>query len=368
MAAVLAVLACFPAQAAQAGQRRPPAMLGAIRWDAWTTWASETGWAGYEQCLWPKQWHYRVPFYGRILGDDRVEIRNDTQEVMDKEIDYAAKSGLGYWAFDWYHPHAWPNADNMTRCLDLYLKSKKRSRVKYCLILLAGVHLGPKEEWPKTVEYLVQRFKDPNYVKVLGNRPLVYWFDMDKFVPFWGTEAAGQEALRLLRERTMAAGLGAPYMAVMCFWPPNGVEQLKSFGMDALSAYVNPPGNEDREQPYVDAVALNRWFWDECKRSGKPFIPTVTTGWDYRPMKLPRFQDRDVKNNWFAAATPDELTEHVEGAMHWVRLNPTVCEANTVIIYAWNELSEGGWLVPTLSEGTRRLDAVRRAVNRARRH
>jgi len=25
--------------------------------------------------------------------------------------------------------------------------------------------------------------------------------------------------------------------------------------------------------------------------------------------------------------------------------------ANAILIYAWNELDEGGWLVPTLSEG-----------------
>ncbi len=346
---------------------RPTPLIGAIRWDAWTTWASETGWAGYEQCLWPKQWHTRVPFYGKVVSDERVEIRADRQDVMDRELDYAVKGGLSYWAFGWYHPKGWANADNMTKCLDLYLKSKRRARLKYCLILMAGVHLGPKDEWPATVDYLVRRFQDPGYVKVLGNRPLVYWFDMDRFVPFWGTEAAGREALSLLRERTKAAGLGNPYMALMCFWPPHGVEQMEQFGLDALSAYVNPPGSDDRELPYSNAVALNRWFWEECRKTGKPFIPTVTVGWDYRPMKLPRYPDRDLRNNWFTPATPQELEAHVSGAIDWVRQNPTTCEANAIVLYAWNEFAEGGWLAPTLSEGTRKLDAVRRAVDKARR-
>ena len=357
----------YAGQAAPDGKNRPPAVLGAIRWDAWTTWASETEWAGYEKCLWPKEWHHRVPFYGKIVSDDRVEVRADTQAIMDKEIDYAVKGGLTYWAFGWYHRRGWQNADNMTRSLDLYLKSKRRSRLKYSLILMAGPHLGPKAEWPATIDYLVQRFKDRNYVKVLGNRPLVYWFDMDQFVPFWGSAAAGNEALRLLRERTRAAGLGDPYMALMTFWPPRGVEQLNQFGLDAISAYVNPPGSENREQPYADAVGLNRWYWEECKKTGKPFIPTVTVGWDYRPMKLPRYPDRDVKNNWFTPATSEELTAHVVGAMEWVRQNPAVCEANAVVLYAWNEITEGGWLVPTLSEGTQRLDAIRRAVDQSRR-
>lgn len=357
---LFAALAASPAHAA--APRRPAPMLGAIRWDAWTTWASETGWAGYEQCLWPARWHYRLPFYSKEVGPDKAEIRGDRQEVMDREIDYAARGGLSYWAFGWYHPSGWKDAETMTRCLDLYLKSRQRHRLKYCLILMAGLHLGPKDEWPATVDYLVARFKERNYVKVLGNRPLVYWFDMDQFIPFWGSESAGNESLKLLRERTRAAGLGDPYMALMTFWPPRGVAQADQFHLDALSAYVNPPGSEDREQPYSDAVALNHWFWEECRKTGKPFIPTVTVGWDYRPMKLPRYPDRDPRNNWFTPATPDELTTHVRGAMDWVRANPGTCQANSVILYAWNEIAEGGWLVPTLSEGTRRLDAVKRAT------
>ncbi len=30
-----------------------------------------------------------------------------------------------------------------------------------------------------------------------------------------------------------------------------------------------------------------------------------------------------------------------------------------MLIYAWDEFSEGGWICPTLSEGTARLDAIR---------
>ena len=29
-----------------------------------------------------------------------------------------------------------------------------------------------------------------------------------------------------------------------------------------------------------------------------------------------------------------------------------------MLVYAWNENSEGGWLVPTLGEGTARVDAL----------
>jgi len=344
-------------------QRPERPLIGAIRWDAWTHWAGETGWGGYEKCLGPEQWHYRLPFYAKVVSDKDVEIRADTREVMDEEIAYAAAGGLDYWAFGWYHPRGWEHADNMTKSFDLYLASEHRSDIAYCLILFGGPHLGPKDQWPATVDYLVERFREPNYVKVLGNRPLVYWFSMEEFVPYWGGEEAATASLDLLRERSVAAGLGDPYMVLMCFWPPQGAELLGTLGLDALSAYANPPGNDNRELPYADCVALNRWFWEECKGTGKQFIPTVNAGWDYRPMKRAEFPDRDPQNDWFAEATPDELASHLAGALQWVKENPGVCEANSVMIYAWNELSEGGWIVPTLAEGTARLDAIRRIID-----
>ncbi len=52
-------------------------------------------------------------------------------------------------------------------------------------------------------------------------------------------------------------------------------------------------------------------------------------------------------------------------ALEWNRTNPKAGEANAVIIYAWNEFDEGGWICPTLSEGTGRLDAIRRVLTAA---
>ena len=363
------VLASLPG-AAQVGVgggttalRRP--LVGAIRWDAWTQWAGEHDFGPYEKCLGPKEWHYRVPFFGKVVSDDKVAVRGDTPEVMDQEIAYAAAAGLDYWAFDWYHPRGWPNADTMTRSLDLYLSSKRRDDISYCLILLGGAHFGPKEEWPATVDGLVQRFQAANYQKVLGGRPLVYLFDVDSHLKYWGEGAAAKAPLDLLRQRSVAAGAGDPYLALMIWQPSASVKTLQALGADAFSAYVNPPGNENQELPYSQALSLNRWFWEDARQTGKPLIPTVTAGWDYRPMKRPEFPDRSLQSSWFAQAKPEELADHLRNALDYVRQYPKVCEADSVIIYAWNEFSEGGWICPTLNEGAARLDAIRRVLKPA---
>jgi hypothetical protein len=66
---------------------------------------------------------------------------------------------------------------------------------------------------------------------------------------------------------------------------------------------------------------------------------------------------------WFTAPTPSELANNIRDAIQWNRQNPAAGRANAVLIYAWNESDEGGWLVPTVSEGTGRIDAIKKVMS-----
>ena len=50
--------------------------------------------------------------------------------------------------------------------------------------------------------------------------------------------------------------------------------------------------------------------------------------------------------------------------MTWVEKNPVAAESKAVLIYAWNENDEGGWLVPTLSEGAARVEALGKVLKK----
>ena len=51
--------------------------------------------------------------------------------------------------------------------------------------------------------------------------------------------------------------------------------------------------------------------------------------------------------------TAGEVASHVFEAVRWTRAHRDINPANAVIIYAWNEHDEGGWLQPTLgSDGS----------------
>ncbi len=70
---------------------------------------------------------------------------------------------------------------------------------------------------------------------------------------------------------------------------------------------------------------------------------------------------------FYRVPTAGELSQHLRHALEWVQTHAEAALAKAVLIYAWNENDEGGWLVPTLEEGDWRVQAVRKVL-RNRRH
>ena len=90
---------------------------------------------------------------------------------------------------------------------------------------------------------------------------------------------------------------------------------------------------------------MNRWYWNQYKATGREVVPLVNAGWDGRP--------RNYLGAWYEPAKPAEVADAVKGALDWNRTNLNTARAGTVLVYAWNEHDEGGWLCPTLNpDGT----------------
>jgi len=63
-------------------------------------------------------------------------------------------------------------------------------------------------------------------------------------------------------------------------------------------------------------------------------------------------------------ATPDELAAHIRAAIDWTQANRDLNPANAIIIYAWNEHDEGGWLQPTLGSDGKADEARIKALGK----
>lgn len=256
------------------------------------------------------------------------------------------------------------------------------------------------------LEQWVELAAEETYQKVLGDRPLLYIFGSDGFD--WWAQGADKQArtrqvMRRIRERFIEAGLANPYIVGMEFVPQTGrgdaadLYRIDENGLDAVTTYAyslgcNSPNEIDTivggAQPntfqtnpaYDPPDYLSTTFGtlhqsrvyraQVVDQDGKQLIPNASTGWDPRPEIIPTQYDgvgcgSNTKARWaeYSLNPPaTEIATHLSEVVAWVQDNPDNTEANAVLMYAWNELTEGGWLVPTVGEGTARLDAVRNVM------
>lgn len=336
-----------------------PPVVGAIRWDAWHGDRGVPGRA-VEKSLGPAHWHDRLPFFARVFGPDRVEVRGDRQEVVDREIAYAASGGLDYWAFCYY-----PTSAAMNYGLDLYLGSERRQQLRFCLLLQSG-HLATDATWPGLRDQLVAWFREPTYQRVLGDRPLLYLYlnAPDGLQRRFGSIENARRAFDEVREAARTAGAGDPYCVLLSWTPTIAAEQMRAIGFDAIGAYATAGGGPGR-QPYEVLARHTRRFWEQCRATGVCVVPIVMAGWDRRPRvenpvpwEKPREGETVETALHFVAPQPEELAGLLSDAVQWNRNHRQVSPGQAILIYAWNENDEGGWLVPTLSEGDARLRAV----------
>ena len=340
---LLIALLLVPLAALQAAaQALPQPVVGAIRWDAWT--GGEVT-VQVERTLSPKKYHPRLPWFAEVLGDNKVQIDGGRQEIMDQEIGFAAEAGLDYWAFLLY-----PEPSTMSQSLRLYLKSNTRRRINFCVILHNNLKVD-EAEWAGECERAVALLREPGYQTVLGRRPLVFAFQTrdDRIVQF--------------RQAAKAAGID-PYCVRMGWSPAEDFRRAAPLGFEAVSAYAC--GSDDAT--FTDLCKrVEVSYWRNAVAARVPYVPLVTTGWDKDPRKEnPVSWEKDhgyhQQTVFPTMATPAEITTHLAHALTFVREHPETCPANAVIIYAWNEHDEGGWLCPTWTpDGTpdnSRLKAV----------
>ncbi len=321
------------------------ATVGAIRWDVWVgdELNSEYGTPDFkhgiwnEEALYPEPWRCRLPFYASNVSRTNVQIRCTTQAVMDQEIESAA-GALDYWAFLDYPE------DPMHEPLELYLSSSKKSRINFCIIL------NGREWWLHKQKY-IDYFKDASYQRVLSGRPLVYMHNAP--AELWMKAHVDE-----LAAMSVAQGAGDPYFVAMG-WDPATVQAAKeAVGADAVTAYAYATEGSSTGLPYNQLVSNVKARWNDFAAGGHKVVPFVMTGWDRRPRADHATANPEdtvnswtniVQNRWNEKPNPKELSDFVRDASLWADASEDASEAGTVIIYNWNENSEGGWLSPGYS-------------------
>ena len=247
-----------------------------------------------------------------------IQGNNHRQSIRDQEILYAEKAGIDFWAFTDY--------EDADFCVNGYhetmVNSIYKDRIKYCIIFTTGTSSG--SAWTKRVTRCAGYMKEFNYQTVMEGRPLVFLFSGN-----------GQSAAQIteFRDSVKSAGLPNPYIVVMGGTP--------SYPVDAYGSYAGGNG------------------WESW---GSKVVPCANFGWNDGPRT-------DNPPPWGGgggaespALTPNQIIDRLKRLVQWTQNNRSIAETNVAMFYAWNEVNEGGFVIPTRnadgSPNTARIDAM----------
>ena len=289
----------------------------------------------------------REPIWGGGLW------RGDTVAIMEQQIDLAADHGIAFFSFDWYwygSPAATLN-DGINSGLKHFMLASNRDRMRFNINIVdaAPTTIDSDAEWQQVADMLMPYLADSQYLRAGGN-PLVINFN-----------AAGmtQTNYDYFQQAAAAAGLnGVAFAANVA-----GSTSLYSH----VTRYNAVPGwgAGETEYPYQSLTEYvegnDSWapgIWNTESGAPQSYIPTIMAGWDARPWNIPP--------SWYfnPTRTPEAVGAHLQQAIDWIDANPTLATPERlVMIFAWNEFGEGGYIVPTLGEPNGLyLDAIQAVV------
>jgi len=218
------------------------------------------------------------------------------------------------------------------------------------------------EDFVALVRYIAERyFVRDNYVRVQG-RAYFSIFDSTFLIKELGHEGT-RTAIAAARAMLRSAGLPEMYLAAI---EPNEdmIGHVQALGFDAVTNYVLlPDWKGEFLQDYAERVAIRAAQWPQiAQRSGLPYHPAVTPGWDASPRGADFGATRPNKYPWspvVVGESPREFRAAVARAVDYVRHTGRPADEQLVFVASLNEWSEGHYLEPDTRFGFGWIEAVR---------
>jgi hypothetical protein len=339
--------------------------LGAIRWDNWSLDSP------YGQVLADPGLRARVPYYTERLPNGHLGFPGNTERALNADVHYAKAAGLDYFIFGYYlESAAWGRdphrAVALNRALENFVRLPDKLGIKYALNFNLSF---PSRDVPMVSDAISKAVAGPDYMRTSDGAAPVFFLvnTVSAWLKGLGGEQGAKAALSDMRKRVKAATGRDLYLVALLFNLSESEPVAHRLGFDAASTYATALGANGKSLPYASCAALAQKAWQvEAKQGSGGFLPTVTLGWDYRPALRDAQEKKNRKPNpdWCQPATDAEWTQQIRGAIDQAARNPRNNRFQSVVFYAWNESSEGGWIQPTLSEGVRRLKVIANAAGR----
>ena len=351
-------------------------------YDHGSAWKSEgwTEWEGLKAAV------PRFPGHHQPLKPTWGYFDESDPKWTAKEIDLAADNGIDVFLYDWYW---YSGVKNMEEALEQgFLKAPNRSRMKFALMWanhdradqFCPAFGEPRNVWLRShhserdlarmIDYCIGHyFREPNYWRVNGSL-FFSIFRSQEFVEALGGAEKTLEAFKRIDERLRQANLPPMHWNAMVASPALS-DQMKAAGFRSTSRYnvttawkVRPDMTED----FGDVMEAHRRHWKNMQTAQLVNIPVVTRGWDVSPRcradvawpfrKNKAGQVEYPYTHVVTGSTPERFERLLRDASQLVRNDPHAPFA--VLVNAWNEWTEGAFLLPEEKEGTAHLEAIRK--------
>ena len=307
---------------------------------------------------------------------------------VETEIALAANAGIDVflWDYYWYGGKV-TQEESIERG---FLKARNRSRMKFALMWCYHERrdqfrpgLGPDrrelmtldhtpEEFLGLIDHAIARyFNQPEYWRKDGRLFLsIYW--VKHLLKTWGGDTAKvRAAMDEARRRVRAAGLGELHLNAQNL-RPNQAALAVEMGFDSLTDYNLTASYApnywkrytagERLFGYDEIGAGIEAHWKAMQTAALPYFPNVSTGWDSTPrcrLDVPFPWPKTAHYPYCATLTnntPDRFEQYLRAAKAHVLADPK--KPGVVYINAWNEYTEGAYLLPNNFDSDGFLRAV----------
>jgi len=360
----------------------------AIYFPAWHRYDHMDSWKGEGWNEWAlvKKAQPRFPGHYQPLKPSWGCFDESDPKWVAKEIDLAADHGVDVFLFDWY---SYSGVKIMEEALERgFLRAPNRKRMKFALMWANHdwadyfpAPYTPKQQWNqwlpcrysvrdlhRMIDYCAEHyFGQSNYWKLNDGALFFSIFDTEAFISALGGVEKTRRILQQIDRRLHARSLPSIHWNAMT-WNPNLPAGFKAAGFHSVTSYNmtftgKNPAENDGVQPYEEIMKAHHQNWESLSQSGLDHFPVVTLGWDVTsrclkeiswpfPAKAEYPYSHVVTGN-----TPKRFEQLCRDALEY--LDKKKVGANVVLINAWNEWTEGCYLLPEKRYGDAYLRAVR---------
>jgi hypothetical protein len=311
------------------------------------------------------------------------ELDDSNPRDVEKEIELAAEYGVDVFLYDWYW---YCGVKNMEEALERgFLKAKNNGKIKFALMWanhhrIDAFRTDPNKTYTpwlfsrhsesdmlKVIDYCIEHyFRCDNYWKIDGK----LYFNIYQPAHFV-KEIGGVDKTRALfgkvNKKMKSAGLPEIHWACMVQFESDK-EIAEKAGFDSMTSYMayltnsQKYGKNDSVLDYADFADGHRALWRKMSSSSVSYAPIVATGFDTTPrwrndVDMPLAKKGYPYTGIVSGGTAALFKKLLSDAKEVALKSPS--KTKFVTIYAWNEWGEGGYLLPTKSDGYSYLEALR---------